>query len=228
MRVLDQLNRTRKFVFIVTYGRSGSTLLQSILASIEGAHITGENNDVLSGLMQAFESAVQTKRDYGTYPRTAPGDPWRGAHRINTTRFARKLADAFVDEVLRAPSTATLIGFKEIRYFGRTDLEQYLDFLGCTFTPALFVFNRRRAEDVVRSADGLGWWTDRVGDIAQQLREFDNSVDGYALAHPNCCVTVSYEDYVADAEALRPVFERLDEPFDVQRIRSIMSVKLEH
>ena len=43
-------------VLIVTYGRSGSTLLQGILNSIEGCLIRGENDNFCFALYQAHQS----------------------------------------------------------------------------------------------------------------------------------------------------------------------------
>ena len=219
---------SRKFVFIVTYGRSGSTLLQSVLASIPGSHISGENYDVLGGLLKAYRSAVQTKLEYGAQARTAPGDPWRGAHRVDPDRFNQKLAEAFIEEILGAPPTATLVGFKEIRYFGRDDVEDCLDYLRLTFRPGLLIFNRRNPEDVARSADALEWWEDRQGDIVEEIRAFDHRLETYASLHADCCVMLNYDDYIRDAQVLQPLFERLGAPFDLQEVQSILSLHLDH
>ena len=41
------------FVFVVTYGRSGSTLLQNVLNTIPGYCIRGENANTLAHLAKA-------------------------------------------------------------------------------------------------------------------------------------------------------------------------------
>ena len=108
-------HRERRFIFIITYARSGSTLLQKIIASIPGCHFNGENCDALGGLYASFRSASFAKDDQGKEPRTSGGDPWRGAHLINPQRYNRRLASVFVDEILQPSASAWLIGFKEVR-----------------------------------------------------------------------------------------------------------------
>jgi hypothetical protein len=192
-----------------------------MLASIPRAHIMGENHDTLAGLFQSYRSAVQARVEQGGVPRIAQGDPWRGAHRINPERYNQKLANAFLDEVLNVPETASIVGFKEVRYFDHDDLEDYLDYIRLTFVPALLIFNRRNAEDVARSA----WWRDHPADIAEEVRHFDET---YAALHSGSCLAVSYEQYVRDPKVLQPLFERLEAPFDPAKLRMILSVRLEH
>lgn len=184
----------------------------------------GENHDTLAGLFQSYRSAVKARVEQGGVPRIAQGDPWRGAHRINPERYNQKLANAFLDEVLNVPETASIVGFKEVRYFDHDDLEDYLDYLRLTFVPALLIFNRRNAEDVARSA----WWRDHPADIAEEVRHFDQRTETYAALHSGCCLAVSYEQYVRDPKVLQPLFERLEAPFDPANLRMILSVRLEH
>src|SRR5436190_1068738 len=107
--------RTGKFVFIVTYGRSGSTLLQRVLQTIPDSCIRGENNAVLYPLFQAWRKLSVAKTKYGM-KRTFPKHPWWGIDRVKEDVFARRIAQVFVDTVIRPPSGVRLLGFKEIRY----------------------------------------------------------------------------------------------------------------
>jgi hypothetical protein len=215
---------SRRFAFIVTYGRSGSTVLQSILATIPGSHITGENLDALSGLFHSYRCAVEARREQGAEPRLAAGDPWRGAHRIDPQGYNRKLARAFLEEVLRVPRSATLVGFKEIRYFDHEDLEDYLDYIRLTFDPALLIFNRRKADDVARS----GWWKSHPNDTAEEVRRFDQRTEAYASMHPDFCMVVNYDEYLADPQVLESLFTRLGARFDLATLRNVLALRLKH
>jgi hypothetical protein len=195
-----------------------------MLASIPGSHIAGENLDTLAGLFQSYRSAVQAKREEGSAPRLARGDPWRGAHRIDPDAYNRKLARAFLEEVLRVPRSATLVGFKEVRYFDHEDLEEYLDYIRFTFEPALLIFNRRNAEDVARSA----WWRDHPNDIAQAVRRFDERTESYLSMHPDCCLAVDFDEYVRDPRILESLFACLGAAFDLLTLKEILSVRLKH
>jgi hypothetical protein len=133
----------RHFVFIVTYARSGSTILQKIIANIPGCHFNGENCDALAGLYASFRSTCVARDDQGREPRKSTGDPWRGAHLINPHRYNQRLATVFVDEILQPSPSAWLIGFKEVRYFDYGDkLPGYLDYIRMTFTPALLIYEQ--------------------------------------------------------------------------------------
>jgi hypothetical protein len=184
----------------------------------------GENLDALAGLFQSYRSAEQARREQGNLPRTLAGDPWRGAHLIDPDRYNRKLAAAFVEEILHAPRGATLVGFKEIRYFEHDDLEEYLDYIRLTFQPCLLVFNRRDATSVAASARRKG----HPNDTAQAVRRFDQRVDLYASRHPASCEIVTYDEYVRDPKVLAPLFRRLGAAVDEGRLRKLLSVDLKH
>lgn len=130
----------------------------------------------------------------------------------------------FIEEVLRPPANAWLIGFKEVRYFDHEDLEDYLDYIRTSFPSALFVFNRRNGPDVARS----GWWKDHPADIADEVAKFDCRVDAYLAQHPESGLVVHYEDYCRDPEHLRPLFDRLGVRLDSIRLRSLMTERLAH
>lgn len=216
--------RPRMFIFIVTYARSGSTLLQKILAEIPGSHIMGENGDVLAGLYAAYRSAANSRDDQGGERRERSGDPWRGAHRIRPNRFNRRMIKLFVEEVLRPPSNAWLIGFKEVRYFDHDDLEAYLDYLRMSFPSSLFVFNRREGAAVASS----GWWREHPADIATEVEKFDAKVDDYLALYPEAGMVVRYEDYCRDPAHLRPLFSRLGVQFNSERLHLLMAERLTH
>lgn len=214
-----------RYAFIVTYGRSGSTVLQKIIASISGCHFNGENSDALAGLWASYRSACATRSEQGDVPRTRSGDPWRGAHLIDPQSYNRKLASLFVDEILRPPPDAALIGFKEVRYFDHGEaLPDYLDYIRTTFAPALLIFNRRDPVAVANSA----WWKNHPADIAAEVRRFDAQTDLYARLYPAETIIVDYDAFCRDPDHLRPLFERLGADFDRGRLAGLMAERLNH
>jgi hypothetical protein len=217
--------RSRTYAFIVTYARSGSTLLQKILSSLPHSHFSGENNDALNGLWASFRSARLTREEQGSERRNGTGDPWRGAHLISPERYNKRLSEVFVDEIVQPPANSTLIGFKEVRYFDHEDdLEDYLDYIRMTFHPCLLIFNRRDADAVSRSA----WWKGHAADIAAEVRKFDARIDAYSVRYPEESIIVDYDAYCADGDSLRPLFARLGAEFDRERILALMAEKLLH
>lgn len=212
-------------VFVVTYGRSGSTLLQSLLQAIPGAHLAGENFAVLQRLYNASHQARRTREVWGKKEH-APNHPWFGASQIEPERFERRLAELFVEEILQPPREARWIGFKEIRYPALGEaLPEFLQFVRRTFPNAHFVFNSRKAEDVARSK----WWAKQPRDhVVSLVERMDARFADYAAANPDHAKHVSYEAVVADPATLVPVFEMLGEPLDLDLARSILSVRLSH
>jgi hypothetical protein len=213
-----------RYVFVVAYARSGATVLQKVLASIAGFHVTAENADALSGLFFSYQSACRARLEPGTEARSDPGDPGRGADRIDPEHYAKTLGRAFVEEILQPPARARIIGFKEVRYFDRLDVfDEYLDFLRLAFPPALLVLNRRDAAAVADS----GWWRNYPREpLIAEIRRFDVLAAAYAARFPEATIMLDYDVYRRDADAFRPLFERLGVPFDRRMVQAVLDVPL--
>ncbi|NRB35100.1 MAG: sulfotransferase [Rhodobacteraceae bacterium] len=212
-------------LFIITYGRSGSTLLQSLLHTIPGAHLTGENYNVLAFVFRASHRAHLTKREWGQKPK--PGNhPWYGADAVMPQRFERGMINLFVRDLIQPPTNARWIGFKEIRYPAvGDDLPRFLTFLRRSFPNAHVVFNSRDPRKVAKSR----WWANKPRkDVIKMVTECDARFATYAAANPDHAIHVHHENTVSDPESLRPVFEMLDEPFDLDRINEVLAQPLTH
>ena len=85
-----------KSVFIVTWGRTGSTLLNKILNSTPGVDIRGENNNTLWYIFKAWQRAKYMKGYCGPKSHTTSG-PWYGAPKVNPDDFAKSLVSAFIN-----------------------------------------------------------------------------------------------------------------------------------
>jgi hypothetical protein len=218
--------RERSFLFIVAYGRTGSTVVQHLVGTLPGFHIAGENGGALEGLLASYEAALHARTEQGAERRTSRGDPWYGAHRIDPERYLRRLADIFIDEIIQPPPGARVVGFKEVRYIDvQGPLDHHLDLIGRAFAPARFLFCRRKPEHAAAS----GWWRrhDRE-QLLGEMRRFDAEVAAYAEAHPASTHVVDYEAYTADPEALRGLFAFLEQPFDRAHVDRILRVRLRH
>ncbi|UCV16550.1 hypothetical protein [Quatrionicoccus australiensis] len=68
-----------KSILVVTYGRSGSTLLQGVLNTLPNVLIRGENHDFCWGLYLAWKSLIQTKTGFGMNSSSPPHERmvWR-------------------------------------------------------------------------------------------------------------------------------------------------------
>jgi Sulfotransferase family len=214
-----------KYVFIITYGRTGSTLLQKILCHIPGYYIAGENMNALYGIYESYRNSRVLKSEFGYFH--VPSDhPWHGAHAVNPEDFARQMAEAFVTNVISPPRNAKVIGFKEIRYMLVLDsLGGYLRFMADVFPESIFIFNTRAATSVGKS----GWWKDKdQADLAADIARLESIVESVMTDHAAQFVRISYEEWSKNPDALKPVFAKLGAEFDPNAIQAILDVPLKH
>ena len=219
----------KKSVFIVTYGRSGSTLLQNLLNSLPGYLIRGENENLISPLAEAW--SIVKKSEQGNRMRTnglitTSQNPWFGYEAVSEKILGEELASSFTNAVLRPNDDTRVIGFKEIRW--HTDPELFtiiMSFLYRFFPKAQFIFNTRNHDEVVRS----GWW--KYMDekkVRQQLIQAEDLYLNFAAANSNRCIALHYNNYIEDTNSWRSLFDFLAEPFDMEIVNKVLDIKLQH
>ncbi len=214
------------FVCIVTYGRSGSTVLQTVLQTIPGYHIRGENMNVLYSLYRAANAAHSTRYDHGNKDHGME-EPWYGADKVVPERFSKKLIDIFVEEIIQPPSDARVIGFKEIRFHeaGPEQFEDYLNFIHENLAPCKFVFNVRNWQDVSKS----GWWASMDQELVRGIVEnCDSMYAAYQQKYPERTLQLSYDETKNNPAAFQPLFDFLGEPFDLEKVTEIVGRRLKH
>ncbi len=237
-RVANRLKRTSPqsavpsrpdlgYLFIVTYGRSGSTLLQGVLNSIPGYLVRGENRQAMRHLWEFHRTAVQERQrqrrsqeNRGLEPggHTA-ADAFFGIDDFPVRRSLAGIRRLAVETLLRPAPDTRVTGFKEIRW-SEEDVGDYVAWLRRVFPDARFVVNTRDLDDVSRSK----WWAEdpaaRDGLQAVEARLLDLAASlGDAGFH------VHYDDYVADPSRLRPLFEWLGEEYDEGRLRDVFETR---
>jgi hypothetical protein len=210
--------REREFVFVMTYGRSGSTLLQAVLNSAAGVLIRGENRGMAYLLYQYHATAVKEAQRVKQVARR-PFNPWFGMFDYPAELSLERIRQLVVDTLLRPEPDTRVLGFKEVRWHYE-DLGQYVDFLRAVFPGCRFIVNTRRLEDVAKS----GWWRDRPHPLAE-LREIEGRILAVAEGLDDAAYAVRYDDYAASPEQLRGLFGWLGLPFDVERIRRVIGAR---
>lgn len=217
------------YVFIVTYGRSGSTLLQNILNAIPGYQIRGENNHAIQPLAQSW-AAVNTSEPMRGARRagrpTPPEDPFYGAEKVDPAAWGAALAESFVRQVLKPDPGTRVSGFKEIRFHLRPKLfAPTLRFIREFFPNSRFVFNTRDLEAVSRS----GWWANMdPGIVRAELEAAEKLFAEYAARHPRVCHHVHYDSYVGQPDTLRSLFDFLGEEMRPDVIERVLGTPLDH
>ncbi len=204
---------------MVTYGRSGSTLLMGVLNTLPGYLIRGENRDALHHLY-LFHRTMLTESGRGPKRRLRqPTHPFFGIAGFPADTSLRRLRRLALDTVLRPREDTRVTGFKEIRWY-HPDLEEYVAWLREVFPGARFLVNTRNHEDVLKSK----WWAEGE-DKSEHLAEIEQRILALADALGDAAYRVHYDDYVADPAALRGMFEWLGEEFDEDAVRATMAVR---
>jgi hypothetical protein len=207
------------YLFVMTYGRSGSTLLQGILNAIPGYLIRGENRGALRNLYEFHKTCVD-EADHRNPARTErPTMPFFGITGYRRDEALLALRRLVVDTLLRPEPDTRVIGFKEIRW-GYDDLSDYVSFLRQVFPDARFVANTRDLDDVARSK----WWADRE-DARGVLEATERRILEVADALGDAAYRVHYDEYVAEPATLEGLYDWLGEPFSLERVRATLEVR---
>jgi hypothetical protein len=207
------------YLFVVTYGRSGSTLLMGLLNSIPGYLVRGENWDALHHLFRFHQTLAEGSRRWEPARLRQRTHPFYGAGDFPVRKSLEGTRALVLDTVLRPKADTRVTGFKEIRWY-HDDVAEYVAWLREVFPGARFVVNTRAHEEVLRS----GWWA-RNPDSAEALPATEARILALADSLGEAAYRVHYNDYVADPEVLRGLFGWLGEPYDEAAVRAVLETR---
>lgn len=205
-----------RYVFVMAYGRSGSTLLQAILNSTPGVLIRGENRGLAYHLHQFHKSAVKDAAWAGDVARRRV-NPFFGIRDYPAELAITRIRELLLDTVLRPEPGTEVLGFKEIRWY-QEDLPEYLAFMRQVFPGARFVLNTRNLDDVAKSS----WWADHE-DAHEKLAAIEERMLSAAEALGPAVFHVRYDEYVPEPARLCGLFDWLGLEFDEARVRTVMA-----
>jgi hypothetical protein len=208
-----------KSILVVTYGRSGSTLLQGLLNSIDNVTIRGENYDFCWGLYLSWKSLQKSVREFGHERSLTPKNPWYGAQELNPEQFIEDAKEIVKKQLIPLGSDDVCYGFKEIRYIDHLgELDKYLDFLQKIFPNPAIIFNTRNHANVETS----GFWPKRnIKDLSKHLRLADKLFYVYALKNPNTFI-MRYEHMIRGVAGVRALFEFLECALAEEKIMAVL------
>ncbi|MET1416169.1 sulfotransferase [Roseibium sp. HPY-6] len=230
------------YVFVVAFGRSGSTLTQHLLNSLPGYFVRGENSNALVHLSRSItaiqsegnfqqrqepqRTVISGKRPYFNKMVGTSLDPWYGMEDVDVDEYAMSLFDSFVSKVLCPRGDARVLGFKEIRYHNDPKyFPKFLDIIKTYFPKSRFIFQNRAFDNVVKSSF---WKKHEQADVRRKWENFEELTQSYAEGNQDVCYQLRYENYLAGADKLEPLFEFLKEPFDATEVAKLLETKLKH
>lgn len=219
--VSDEYRPRFSSIIVVTYGRSGSTLLNGILNAIPGYLIRGENHNFLGGLYQAYISLKISREQFGTSENDNPTNPWFGAQQLSPEKFLESAGNLVVEQLKGHDEMPDVIGFKEIRHLHHGEkLPEFLNFLYGLMPNLAVIFLQRDQDKVVKS----GWWlSEDPVHLKQRLNIFDEVAKSYAANNKDRSFLIRYEEIVAKSENLEKLFAFLNAKYDQDVIESILS-----
>jgi len=155
-----------RHVFVVTYGRSGSTLVQGLLNTLPGVLVRGENGFYVLSLYRAMTTAMAFRARHSRHAPRRVTSAFYGVHEIAPRRFVATTRNLLTQTLLGGVrrDTVDVLGFKEVLWHQVTpqETEGFFDFLDRVFPGARYVLNTRQHEDVLAS----GFWQRRDDDEA--------------------------------------------------------------
>ncbi|GAB3518197.1 sulfotransferase [Arthrobacter monumenti] len=205
-----------KYLFVVTYGRSGSTLLQGILNTIPGYLIRGENRGLMGDLYKFHQRAVKDREQRRKAEPIPVTHPWFGIDGYPDDVALSGMRELALSTFIRPENDSRVVGYKEIRW-PQNDLPEFIDYLRSVFPGARFVVNTRSLEEVSRSK----WWADKPNAIAE-LKATEERFLALAENIGDAAFRVHFDDYVANPSNLSSLFDWLGEEFDEKGIRKTM------
>lgn len=216
----------RLSVFVISLGRSGSTILTNILNSIPGFCIRGENNGILDGIEAAYTAAESGQR-LGTVNATWHA-AWIGAEKIDVNAFRDSLVGNFERNVLRCPPDAVAVGFKEIRYERSVQrTSELISFLASgAFPSPRLVFNVRNITAILASRRTANW--SPYAGIRDRIDRIQNLFRLFCEKNPQTGYLVDYDSYKSNVAQLSGLFTFLGVPFDLERTASVVAKPIGH
>lgn len=215
----EQPPQDRRHLFIVTYGKSGSTLLMGLLNSLPGYQIMGENGGVLLDLIQYHQKATKFRDKWTFEEPLGPAHPWYGIDQYPQEVGYARMADLVTDTLLRPRPETTVAGFKEIRWW-KVSPTAYLDFIDHLYPGARYILNTRNLEHVATSS----WWK-RDPAALENLGKLERKLKRAVESRGERGYHIHYDDYVADRSRLQDLCEWLGEDYDAERFDEVMAVK---
>lgn len=230
------------YVFVVTYGRSGSTLTQVLLNTIPGYCIRGENSNLTRYLSLAIDQVTENtmfrwrREEIVKAPEVRrpmlrpilghPSDPWAGAENVDPDDFRLSLMDLFVAKVLRPDPDCRVCGFKEIRFHeDPIFFPKHLAYLRDSFPKARFLFQTRSHEAVSRSS----WWANKPKDkVFALLSRAESLFETFQRENPAISFHIEFERYAEGPSYVREIYDFLGEHVEEDRIKEALSRRLTH
>jgi len=204
LRAVSPPSRDRhRYVFVVTYGRSGSTLVQGLLNVLPRVLVRGESNFYVLPLFRSLDLVRQFRRIHGSHKIDTPTSAFYGLNAIHRAPFVDALHDIVTRSVLGGsdPGGYDVLGFKEVLWhrIRPEELQEFFEFLEQAFPDSGYVLNTRDLERTL----GSGFWQGRTPESAHNSVTRVLAIQDFLRGtRPERCFDTTFEVLTGDdAEA---------------------------
>lgn len=172
--------RRHQYVVVVTYGRSGSTLVQGLLNTIPRTLVRGEHSFWLVHLFRAYDQLKSFRALHLAHAPMASHSAFYGLREVRPRAFLRSAQTLLLDSLLGDvdPAEVDVLGFKEVAWhrLREPEIEPFFDFLDALMPGCRYVLHERNTDDVRTSgfwkgADGVEGKIQRVEHVQRVLRD---------------------------------------------------------
>lgn len=147
-----------EYVFVVTYGRSGSTLVQGMLNQMPRTLVRGENGLYVQHLFRAWHAADVIRQKRKGPPARKATNAFFGINALTRARFVRNAQRLVVGGLLGNEDEKDFdrLGFKEVDWHqvAPEETELFFAWLDDVCPGAKYVLNTRDVDQVL----GSGFW----------------------------------------------------------------------
>jgi hypothetical protein len=194
---------TPSFVFVVTYGRSGSTLTQGMLNTLPRTLVRGENNLFLLPMFRAYAGLRTFQGKFGGPGAAKASSAFYGLREVDMDAFAASVRDLVQQQLLGevAATEVDRLGFKEVLWHRIKPKEWagFFEFMDLAFDDPLYVLNRR---DVAMASTSGFWQKKQPGVAEQQITRVRRLQDFLRESRPERSFDTQFEDMTSDDRAV--------------------------
>ncbi len=187
-----------RFVFVVTYGRSGSTLTQGMLNTLPRTLIRGENGLYILPLFRSYAVFEEFRQRFGKPHADKITSAFYGLRESDPDDYATSVG-GLVQRQLLGPVPVTdveRLGFKEVLWhrIPQRDWAAMFDFMDKAFDQPLYVLNQRDIE----MASSSGFWRKKPDAALRQITRIRKLHDFLRESRPTRSFINSYEAMTSD------------------------------
>lgn len=211
MPLRDRLRRATKaepegdhqhrYVFVVTYGRSGSTLVQGLLNTLPGTIVRGENGLWLLEMYRAYRLGTDFAKRHTKHNAGKVSSAFYGLDHVEPGQFVRATRKLVVPQLLgdTAEAEVDVLGFKEVLWHRilPEETEGFFDWFEEVFPGARYLLNTRDHERVAQS----GFWQRQQDEVADALARVEEIQAWLRETRPDRVLDTRYEVLTGDDRA---------------------------